>query len=414
MASVRSQKSARMASASDHGATKWYRKLYRWLARRFRSRADKRLPAKRLLYRILQALVIVLLLLVGVLVAWALRLYFTAWNSGTSTLETSSIGLVALEGTDLSNSFVVSNSPSLDLAPSLTSDSTLNGVFRLNALTTPDEPDQQFGLVLPADSTVNPVGAGGETNVLDTGEPGEGYNGYGFSCETAGGPTDPTDPRIFVFDFAISDVGGNSYQIQCLGDRMVVWMKLAPGRNGADVNFAEGEQRLTSRSGGHVIFSIPDYPGVRRQNYFQWRVTVAIETAPNVTDAIPIGIGINQGGANDGVVTLGVFGQAFSDISPSTSTLERRAYALPVSQSCPTLCQETTLFDEGPAITWRGLMDARTHELSAIITDTDLEKEYKFVTTLALFSVGVLASLGIPSLWRRVRKLGPLPRHRRS
>ena len=330
------------------------------------------------------------------------HLYFTAWGDSEQHTEVPSIGLVALDGTDLSDSFLVSNSPSLDLDPSLTPGSTLYGIFRVNAITTPAESYQQFGLVLPSYATAVPVGPGGETVVLSEGH--DAYNGYGFSCETSGGKGQPTDPRKLPSDFPIGDRGGNSYKIECLEDRMVVWMRLEKGRTGKDANFAAGKQMLTSTSAAHVLFEIPNYSGIKRLDYYKWRLSVSIETGPHLTNAIAIADGINPNGPNDGVITLGNSTEEFDNISPSNSTLEHRTYALPAPQPCQD-CEGKKLFDGGPAITWRGLLDGGAHELSANITDVTAEKEYRWVTTVALLLSGLLlpSPWGFLWIWKRTK-----------
>jgi hypothetical protein len=334
------------------------------------------------------------------------RLYFTAWGDSGQDAEVPSIGLVALDGTDLSDSFLVSKSPSLDLDPSLTSGSTLYGAFRINAITTPTGSYQQFGLVLPSSATAVPVGAGGETIISADGH--NPYNGYGFSCETSRGKEQPTDVRDLPSGFPIVDAGGNSYKIDCLGDRMVVWTRLETGRTGKNAHLAIGEQALLSNSAAHVLFQIPNYSGIQRLDYYKWRIRVSIETGPLLTNAVAIGNGVNRNGSNDGVVTLGNSTEEFGNISPSNSTLEHRTYTVPILQHCQACDGDgEKLFDGGPAITWRGLFDGNVHELSANITDVTAENQYALVTTAALLLSGLLlpSPWGFLWIWKRTRRV---------
>lgn len=329
-----------------------------------------------------------------------------------------SIGLIAAEDVDLSNSFLVGNSPSLDLAPTFNADGSpqITGIFRVNAIATPEEGQLKVGITLPMSSVVLALGAGGETRVASTTDDPEGptdYEGHGFSClpPLGSGATDiegflAAHNRISEADGepSISDYAGNAYELECRDNRLIAWVVLPNGRDGSEAVFEPGAQTLSSPTAAHVAFTIPaEASGVVQAERSAWHSSFYLETNPLVDGAKGLGEALGSEQASSSVLSFGASYVETTPISPPGNTMDIRGYTLSVNQSSDgcAVCRSVRLFDQGPAATWSGLLDGDVHGISVEFVDESSRLIENLVQWLAIFMLGLM----VPSPWSVVKKV---------
>lgn len=361
----------------------------------------ERLTRKRI--ALLVGLIVILAACLGETV-YASILYFGDWSEAPDS-SVNSIGLIAANGSDLSQAYLMQSDPSLDLVPIIDGDHAgdLYGVFRVNAPITPQSGANTLGVILPKDALVMPMGADGNVRVITAVE--GDYHGRGFSCTSSGASDMPNNPGTTDHFFSISDTAGNFYKIECRGDYTVVWVTLLPGRTGDGTVPVNGTQTLGTKTAAHVVFGIPHYPGLKRTSYYGWRFNFLLSTAPDLAGSKSIADALGSKFAPNGALTVGRSDQEYGYASPAGYSLEHRIYAMPLQAKTCISCIGPSLIDQGPALTWKGLFDNSAHEISVEITSRSQKLWFTIVTGAPVLFAGII----VPTpwgLWRRFRSSG--------